>query len=154
MDPEYSISRLNYADALRRFGDEEAAEELLRDGLVLDQEDAGLHHSLGLLLVRTERSEEGLEELQRAAQLAPENPRYAYVVAIALNSLGQADAAVRTLQKAHADFAADFDIAWALVTMLRDTGNTAEARTIAEALAEQRPDDASVQALLESLNAS
>ena len=56
MDSTYALSRLNYADALRRFGDEPAAERLLRDGLQMNDADAGLHHSLGLLLVRTDRS--------------------------------------------------------------------------------------------------
>ncbi|MGI9221731.1 MAG: tetratricopeptide repeat protein [Woeseiaceae bacterium] len=154
MDPESSFARLNYADALRRFGDEPRAEELLREGLIIDSDDAGLHHSLGLLLVRTERTTEGLQELQQAAQLAPDNPRYIYVVGIALNSTGQGDAAVQVLQKARADFPADFDIAWALATMLRDRGESVAAKEIAEALAEQRPGDANVQGLLRSLNAS
>jgi tetratricopeptide (TPR) repeat protein len=154
MDPTYALSRLNYADALRRFGDEPAAERLLRDGLQMNDEDAGLHHSLGLLLVRTDRSDEGLQELQAAARLAPENPRYIYVVAIALNSSGQAAAAVRTLQDAHEDFPGNFDIAWALATLLRDQGETAAARAVAEKLAQQRPDDPNVRALLQSLNAA
>jgi Flp pilus assembly protein TadD len=113
-----------------------------------------LHHSLGLLLVRTDRTEEGLEQLERAAQLAPENPRYIYVVAIALNSVGSGDAAVQTLQRARADFPGDFDIAWALATMLRDRGDAAAAREIAEELATQRPGDANVEGLINSLNAS
>lgn len=154
IDPLFSVTRLNYADALRRFGDEPGAEALLREGMAINQEDAGLHHSLGLLLVRTDRTAEGLEELERAAELAPENPRYVYVVAIALNSVGEGDAAVQTLQRARADFPGDFDIAWALATMLRDRGDAAAAREIAEELATQRPGDANVEGLINSLNAS
>ena len=154
MDPGYSFSRLNYADALRRFGDEPAAEALLREGLTIDADDAGLHHSLGLLLVRTDRSDDGLVELEQAARLAPENPRYTYVVGIALNSMGETDRAIATLQKANTDFPGDFDIAWALVTMLRDNGDTAGARRVAEALAMRRPGDPNIEALLRSLNAS
>lgn len=151
MDPEYVFSRLNYADALRRAGDEDGAEALLREGLAQDEQSADLRHSLGLLLVRTERPDAGLIELEEAARLAPENPRYTYVLAIALNSLGQPDAAIATLRDARARFVGDFDIAWALATLLRDTGNLEGAREIAVELAGQRPGDANVKMLLESL---
>jgi tetratricopeptide (TPR) repeat protein len=154
MDPAYSFSRLNYADALRRSGDESGAESLLREGLDLNEHDADLTHSLGLLLVRTDRSAAGLVELQKAAALAPNNSRYAYVLAIALNSLGQADAAIATLREARVQFPGDFDIAWSLATLLRDSGNLAGARKVAEDLAAQRPDDANVRKLLESLSAA
>lgn len=154
MDPAYSFSRLNYADALRRSGDESAAESLLQAGLALNEQDADLRHSLGLLLVRTDRAAAGLSELQRAAELAPENARYAYVVGIALNSLGQPDAAIAALRMARAQFPGDFDIAWALATLLRDSGDLAGAREVAEDLAAQRPGDTNVRMLLESLSAA
>lgn len=154
MDPRHPFSRLNYADALRRFGDEAGAEEMLRDGLAIDAGNANFRHSLGLLLVRTERSDEGLAELLQAAKQAPDNPRYAYVAGVALHSLGQTDAALQQLQDAHERFGGDFDIAWALATMLRESGDTAGARKVATDLAEQRPDDADVQALLASLSAA
>jgi len=153
MDSAYSFARLNYADALRRSGDEAAAEKLLRDGLELHEEDADLRHSLGLLLVRTDRAEAGLTELRRAARLAPDNPRYAYVLGIALNSLGQTDSAILTLRDAREQFRADFDIAWALATLLRDSGDTRAAREVATDLLAQRPGDANVKMLLESLSA-
>jgi tetratricopeptide (TPR) repeat protein len=154
MDPKFSFARLNYADALRRFGDEPGAEKMLRDGLDMDAANADLRHSLGLLLVRTERSDEGLKELQLATELAPDNARFAYVAGIALHSLGQTDNALRLLSEAHERFTGDFDIAWALATMLRDSGDTAGARIVAGELAAQRPDDANVKALLASLNAA
>jgi tetratricopeptide (TPR) repeat protein len=151
MDPTYSMSRLNYADALRRFGDEQGAERLLREGLVLDAESAEIHHSLGLLLVRSNRSDDGLAELREAARLSPQNARFAYVEGIALNSLGQSDEAIEVLEDAHRRFGRDFDIAWALATMLRDRGDTARAIEVVEKLAGHRPDDPNVAALLVSL---
>ncbi len=154
MDPEYSYSRLNFADALRRFGDEAGAETLLRDGVTMDAANADLRHALGLLLVRTERSDEGLQELRQATELAPENARFAYVTGIALHSLRQTEAALELLADAHKQFAGDFDIAWALATMLRDNGDRLGARKIADELARRRPDDTSVKALLASLDAA
>ncbi len=151
MDPGYIASRLNYADALRRFGDEAGAEKLLQDGLVLEPGSADLHHSLGLLLVRTERTAEGLAELQEATELAPYNPRFAYVVGVALHSLDEVDEALRVLRKARQQFAQDFDIAWALATMSRDSGDIRAAREVADELDRQWPDNANVRALRESL---
>jgi Flp pilus assembly protein TadD/formate-dependent nitrite reductase cytochrome c552 subunit len=154
MDPGFVPTRLNFADALRRFGDEAGAEALLRDGLASDGDSADLHHSLGLLLVRTERADEGLAELREAARAAPENPRYVYVAGVALHSLGQTDEALALLQQAHERFQQDLDIAWALATMLRDNGDTAGARKIIDEIAAQRPDDPNVAALRDSLNKS
>ena len=151
MDPTFVASRLNYADALRRFGDEAGAEELLRDGLALHSDNAEMHHSLGLLLVRTERSDEGLAELRAAADLATDNARFAYVEGIALNSLGQAEAAIQSLQAAHEHFAGDFDIAWALATMLRDQGETTAAIAIVDELAVLRPGDTNIESLRDSI---
>jgi hypothetical protein len=58
------------------------------------------HHSRGLILVRAQRQEEALAELQRAAELAPEVARFVYVYAVALNSLGNKDEALRVLEEA------------------------------------------------------
>lgn len=151
MDPTFVASRLNYADALRRFGDEVGAEELLRDGLVLHTSSAELHHSLGLLLVRTDRSDDGLSELREAVRLAPDNPRFAYVAGIALNSLGHTEAAIKAMQLAHDQFADDFDIAWALATMHRDAGDSVVATAIIDELERQYPSDARVASLRESM---
>jgi Flp pilus assembly protein TadD len=145
-------SRLNYADALRRFGDEAGAEKLLRDGLTMRSAIADLHHALGLLLVRTERAHDGLAELREAADLAPDNPRYLYVLGVALHSLGQLDAALQVLRQARQNFEQDFDIAWALVTILRDSGDMAAARSAADALLQQWPADPNVRALRISLD--
>ena len=101
--------------------------------------------------MRTERAEDGLAELRRAAELAPDNPRIAYVVGVALHSLGQVDAALQTLGEARRRFVQDFDIGWALATMLRDNGDIGAAREVVEELARQRPGDVNVRALRDSL---
>jgi tetratricopeptide (TPR) repeat protein len=151
LDATYSTARLNYADALRLLGDEQGAEQLLREGLVLDAADADVHHSLGLLLVRTDRSDAGLAELREAARLSPQSARFAYVEGIALNSLGQPDEAIVVLEDAHRRFGRDFDIAWSLAVMLVDRGHRARAIEIARELAGSHPADPNVAALLESL---
>ena len=153
MDPGYAAARLNFADALRRFGDEQGAEKLLREGLALDTANAEMHHSLGLLLVRVERADEGLIELREATRQSPDNARFVYVEGIALNSLGHSDDAIEVLAAAHAQFAGDFDIAWALATVLRDKGDTAAALRIVNELAQQHPDNPNIVSLRESIAA-
>jgi Flp pilus assembly protein TadD len=97
--------------------------------------DAELHHALGLNLVRQRRTADALPELARAALIDPANARYAYVYAIALNSAGRADDAIKTLEAGHARHPADRDTLFALVTINRDAGRTDAALTWAQQLA-------------------
>ena len=114
-------------------------------------DDPALQHSLGLLLVRTDRQDEGLAALQRAANLAPDIARFAYVYAVALNSLGRSDDAVEFLYEVRDRFPGDFDLNWALATMLRDQGRTEESRAVATALADGYPGVLPVRNLLDAL---
>jgi len=92
-----------------------------------------------------------LAELGAASELEPDNARYAYVYAVALNSLGQPDAAIALLSNARRRFPADFDVHWALATMLRDQGRRDEAMTVATELARVYPGVAPLQNFLQTL---
>jgi tetratricopeptide (TPR) repeat protein len=153
IEPRAVSARANLADTLRGIGDEARAEAVLREGLNLDDTNAALHHSLGLSLVRSSRSDEALVELRRAAELAPESARFAYVLGVALNSLGQQEEAVQVLQIARGRFDGDIDIAMTLATILRDGGDSDGALDIAYTLARRYPEDQNVVALLRSLGA-
>jgi Flp pilus assembly protein TadD len=91
--------------------------------------DAELHHALGLNLVRQRRAADALPELARATAVDAANARYAYVYAIALNSAGRTDEAIRTLESSHARHPAERDTLFALVTINRDAGRTNAALT-------------------------
>lgn len=149
--PDSVYVRINFADFYRRTNRDAVAEALLREGLDLDRDAADLQHSLGLLLVRSDRRDEGLEALRLAVAASPDNARYAYVYAVALNSLGNSVAATNLLSTIKDRFPADFDIHWALATMLRDQGETAAAREVAADLAQRYPDVQQVRTLLDSL---
>jgi len=153
IEPRAVTARANLADALRGLGDEARAQVVLRDGLALDDASAVLHHALGLSLVRSGQIEEALEELSQAVILGPENPRLAYVLGIALNSVGRHQEAVRVLRSARERFDGDFDIALGLATILRDSGDQEGALNIAYALARRHPEDQNVLNLLRSLDA-
>jgi Tfp pilus assembly protein PilF len=151
LDPGNVSARVNLADLYRQLDRDPDADTVLREGIGLEPRNASLHHSLGLLLVRGGREEEGLDELRLAAGQDEGNARFLYVYAVALNSLGQPAAALDLLARGIELFPADFDIHWALATMLRDQGKEDAARTIAKALAERYPGVAPVQELLHTL---
>ena len=86
--------------------------------LVRAPEDAGLHHALGLLLIRMQQREEALRHFELASTLAPEQPRYSYVYGIALNSMGYPARALAVLESAHERQPANTEL-WLLLNELR-----------------------------------
>ncbi|MDE0363801.1 MAG: tetratricopeptide repeat protein, partial [Rhodospirillaceae bacterium] len=88
----------------------------------------------------------------RAAELAPDEPYYQYVIGIALNSTGERAAAVQRLREVHARFPGHRDTVVALATIHRDGGEVDEARMYAQRLLEMSPADPSARALIEELN--
>jgi predicted CXXCH cytochrome family protein len=153
MEPRAVSARVNLADTLRGLGREADAEDILREGLELDAMNAALHYALGLSLVRSSRTDAALEELRRATELEPGNPRYAYVLGVALNSLGMPQQALKVMGDAYTQFDGNYDVAMALATMRRDSGDADGALEIAYALARRHPEDQTVIGLLRSLNA-
>ena len=151
MEPRAIGARVNLADLYRQHRRDADAEQLLRDGIALDDQSAVLHHTMGLVLVRARKPEAALVELARAADLDTENSRYVHVYAVALNSLGEPQKAIEVLEKARETFPADYDISWTLATMYRDVGRMTDAKAAAKRLASQFPDDQNIRSLLESL---
>jgi Flp pilus assembly protein TadD len=147
------MARVNLADSYARQMKSDDAITTLREGLAINAgaESAALHHALGLTLVRVQQYDDALVELQRAATLETSSSRYTYVYAIGLKSLGRSEQALEVLRNARNDFPADFDIAWALVTLLRDQGRLDEAREVAFEMLGQFQQNENVIALLESL---
>jgi predicted CXXCH cytochrome family protein len=114
LDPTYEPAYVNAADVMRAGGGNAQAIALLRQGLERLPDAASLHHALGLALVRQQDVAGGAVHLARAAELAPDVPRYTYVHAVALDSLGRRAEAVRVLQAAAQRWPHDPDIRQAL----------------------------------------
>jgi predicted CXXCH cytochrome family protein len=147
-DPGYVPAYLNLADLYRAAARESDAEATLRAGLVAAPDNAMLHHALGLALVRGGQMELALSKLARAAELAPEETRYAYVHAIALNDAGDAPAALEALDTALEHAPESRELLLAAATISRDLGRPAEALRHARRLAQLYPDDAGAQSIL------
>ena len=139
LDPGFVPAYVNHADLLRNREDEAAAEAVLRRAVAVMPESGDVYHALGLSLIRQKRNTEAIEALEQAARYSPDNARYVYVYAVALNSAGETARALLVLQGAHNRFPNNTDILSALVAFNRDSGNPEAARRYAERLQSLSP---------------
>ena len=107
--------------------------------------------ALGLLLVRQRRTDEALGELARADELQPENIRYSYVYAIALNSVGREKEAIQVLERGHERRPDHRDTLIALISIHRERGELDVAVRYAERLVALTPEDPGARRLLDEL---
>ena len=110
-----------------------------------------LHYALGLTLTRLKRPDEALDELRRAAALAPDQARYAYVYAVGLHSSGRSGEAMTVLKDTLAQHPGDRATLSALISFSRDAGDFGAALGYAEQLARMMPGDPGLSALIEGL---
>jgi predicted CXXCH cytochrome family protein len=151
LSAQYVPAAINLADLYRQTGREAESESVLRTALMASPRDAGLHHALGLALVRLKRSDDALVELRHAAELEPERARYAYVYAVALHSTGHGHDAIAVLKQSLAQHPRDRETLLALVSFHRDGGDIGSALMYAEQLMSIAPEDADVGRLIEAL---
>jgi tetratricopeptide (TPR) repeat protein len=114
---------INLADLYRMQAEDEEAHKILLAAQQTVAANADVHHALGLLLVRQKKTSKAVVELETAARLAPENYRYLYVYAVALNATGKTDKAIEQLQLAHDRFPNNVEILRALISINHDAGN-------------------------------
>jgi tetratricopeptide (TPR) repeat protein len=145
LDPGSSAALINLADLARAIGDERQAGERLRQALELDPRDADAHHALGLWFVRQGRLVEALPSLARAAELAPESPRYAYVQAVAMWSGGDREGALSVLEQSQVRRPADRATLMALVGYHLEAANREAAERYGRIVVELYPRDPEVR---------
>ena len=146
VQPSFMPAYVNLADLYRAQGRDADGARILRQALALHGESGDVHHALGLLLVREKRTAEALGEFAKAAELSPENPRYAYVYAVALDSLGQRPKALIVLEEAQRRFTGDRDILTALVQFSARDGDRDAATRWAQMLRALDTGDAAASA--------
>lgn len=133
VEPDFAPASVNLADLLRASGRDSEGEQVIRESLAT-RESAEAHHALGLLLIRRQQTATALEHLAAAARQMPEEPRYAYVYAIALHDSGDASQAIATLEQAHLSHPSNRDLLAALVIYCRELGLEQDALQWAERL--------------------
>lgn len=127
--------------------------------------DPAYHNNMGLLLIRLQRVEEGSAELERAAEMAPENAgTYYFNLGATMVNTGNTERAIAAFKKAtevQPDFAnAYYQLATVLVgtAQMKEDGSVVPAPGTVEAyqkyldLEPQGPYAASAQAMVQSLS--
>ncbi|EGV20449.1 tetratricopeptide repeat protein [Thiocapsa marina] len=157
LDRRFTPARVNLADLYRALGRESEAAAELTAGLAAEpvtmSERADLHFALGLAQVRSQRLDAAVEELARAAELSPQNSRYAYVYAVALDSADRTSEALSVLEAAHGKAPTDRDILIALVQYNVKLDRADAAERWLERLGVQAPDDPILMQLKEQIRA-
>jgi Tfp pilus assembly protein PilF len=116
--------------------------EMLRKAMSIDPGNADIKHSLGLFLVRQHDYPGALDLRRQASELAPDNARYAYVYAIALNSTGAQSEAMALLERTHQRHPTD-RVLMALIAIAQSAGDVATALRHAREMAALYPADPS-----------
>jgi len=151
LDPRFVPAMVNLADIYSSQNKLADAKQLLTNAIGADSTNAAPQHLLGLLLVRERSYPEALPYLERAARLAPGEPRYAYVYAVALHSLGRVPQAIEVLAASHRRTPADRDVLTALVLYEQERGRAKVALGYVDNLLQQTPDDPTLNALRQQL---
>jgi tetratricopeptide (TPR) repeat protein len=139
IEPAFVPAAVNLADLYRASGRDEAGGPVLAEALRRSPGNAALMYALGLLRVREQRMVEALDLLEAAARGAPENARYGYVHAVALNSQGSRREAIAELEDLVRRHPNDRESLTALVAFLREAGEARRARSYAERLEQLEP---------------
>jgi predicted CXXCH cytochrome family protein len=151
LSPQYTGAAINLADLYRQTGREVAGEKVLRAAVNAAPGDGGLHHALGLSLVRLKRLDEALVELRRATELDSRSARYAYIYGVALHSAGRQQEAIGYLKDSLIGHPENRDIIMAILSFSREAGDTVSALQYGEQAIKIAPDDPAIRALVEQL---
>ena len=147
LDPLYAPAYLELAELQRSTGREPAAEATLRKGIAERPSTAALHYSLGLSLVRQQRRDEALAHFQQAQQLAPQDARMAFTLALALHP-GAPGKALAVVENSLLEHPNDRDLLWLAGVYSLEQGKPSAAMGYAERLLTISPGSPRVMALL------
>ena len=133
VEPRWIPAMVNLADLYRGTGRDAQAKTILAEAVATQPPNADAAYAYGLWFVRNGDPGQGLEHLRRAAQLS-DTVNNAYVLALALNGTGDAEAAVSELRRAIAAFGNHRVLLFAVATILRDAQRYEEALVYARQL--------------------
>ncbi|HLU61732.1 MAG TPA: multiheme c-type cytochrome [Gammaproteobacteria bacterium] len=145
-DPAFQPARIMLAQWREQvMNDAEGALTLLQEGIARYPQDASLQQAYGLMLVRRGQGEDALQAFRRAHELAPGQPDYAYLHAVALHGSGAQDEAIAMLRETLEKHPANRQLRVALISYLHAAGRQEEIRPLLAVLAEQNPGDPLLQ---------
>ena len=151
LDANFILAMVNLADLYRAENREGEGRQLLLRAIAIAPNAAEPLHALGLLKVREKKYAEALTLLSKAAALQPDNTRYSYVYAVALQSSGNGGLAIRVLKGVHERHPADREILLGVISFERENGDLASAIKYAQELTSLVPSDPMANKLLADL---
>ena len=98
VDPYFLTGYINLADIYRAQQKPFQVASVLSKGLKNNPKSADLHYSYGLHFVRQKQLAKGIEHFDKAMALMPDNAQYAYTYILALDGVGQSEAALTKLK--------------------------------------------------------
>jgi len=134
LQPCLAEAQLNLADLLRQRGDEAGAERAIRATLTCNPQNAAAHHALGLWQVRAHQSQAAIVSLKKAVELVPSDPRFSFVLAVAIAGSGDRDEAIRVLEASLKNRPNDANSLGALAGYLREAGQRERSAEIRQRL--------------------
>lgn len=140
-DPDFLPAVVTLAQWLdnQQRGDEAAA--LIDVAATAHPESGLLAHTQGLRLIRARQMPAAIAALRRAVALAPENPRYSFVLGVALHDSGQLQQANSALQAGLDRHPASRELRLTLAQYLRQQGDAQGAQQQMLALQQINPQD-------------
>ncbi len=148
-DKYHAAAYVNLADLYRLQNKDNEAERILLEANTLLSGDASLQHALGLLYIRHQKNLQALSALSQAVALMPDNRRYRYVYAVALESAGQMEKAIEQLQQLQKQYPHDSEVLLALVTYTQRAGLNHDAKLYADQLLKINPQFGAVDQILQ-----
>jgi Flp pilus assembly protein TadD len=151
IDPTFLAAYANLADVYRARGADGDAEAVLRQGIARNGHAAPLQFALGLTFVRQKRTAESLKALREASRLAPDDARFAYVYAVALNDAKRNSEALKVLADARKHHPYDRDVLTGLAYFTAQAGDRKQALGYAKTLHELDPENPTYERLIAQL---
>lgn len=145
VDPLFVPAAVNLADLMQATGRDAEGGPILEEMIGRLPDDPNARLALGLWMVRNGRSAEALTELRAAAEKGEQNPRFAYVYAVATADSGKPGDAIAILRDSLERHPYDRDSLIAIAVYERQAGDMPAAIAHAELLLSLEPDDASIR---------
>ncbi|WP_226996523.1 multiheme c-type cytochrome [Thalassotalea crassostreae] len=98
VDPYFDVAYSNLAEYYRSVGKDSSVVSVYNKGLKMVPTSATLRYGYGLHLIRQKQIDKAIEQFEKAVELAPTDPQYPYIHALAYDGKGETNKALSLLQ--------------------------------------------------------
>jgi tetratricopeptide (TPR) repeat protein len=145
IEPDYPPALLNLADLYRGMGNDAKSLEVLNRAILVAPDSGAIQHSFGLYWVRQGDLKTALGYLKAATEQNDSYVRYDYVYAVALESSGQLESAIKTLEAANRRWPNQYDLLLSLILYLEKADRVSESWPYLSNLSAIAPNDPEVK---------